>query len=370
MVRRIGATPVFDVNVVTWHGRIATDRDVSAMMADTLTLLHAASAAGLTVRRVELGNELYLAGPSPGASLYARRFATASQYASVADRYTTAITREFPGARVAASAAVTDYVDDISKRRQHWNDGLLSTLRATPAVTLHLNVRVHDGSLTPAEVIGTMVRQVRALAGGELPRLRRHGLAVWVTEFNMADTTPGSVFAGTWLHGLCVGTLAIELLALPGVTQLAMHNVTGPVQGSAIFGSSTGFGRGGPRTTPDALTAAGAVLGLVQEALRGARSTSPLRFDSPPPLGAGHAPGLLGTVAERGRRRTALLMNLTGRPVTVDLSGLGATAWSYRRAWAAGTDTKVASPGDVRRDSGVGTASVPLPPYGVALATS
>lgn len=369
IVTSTGATPVFDVNVVTWQGRIASDSDVPAMIADTLALLRAARDLGIPVVRVELGNELYLSGPSPGTTQYQRRFPTPVGYAAVVERFAAAISAEFPSAKVAGSAAITDYVNGLSNRRANWNTGLLPNLHTTPAVTLHLNVRVHDAKLSPANVLGTMVRQMRALNANQLPQLRQYGLDAWVTEFNMADETPGSVFAGTWLHGIAVGTLALSLVSQPGVGQLASHNVTGPARAAAIFRDNHAFGNGGPATTPYALSATGTVLGFVQDALRGAAAAEALTFANAPPLGWQDAPGLLGVRATGGPQPTTVLLNLTGQATSVDVSGIIGGTFSYRRAWAPASTTKVTGPGDVRRDSGTASGSVALPAYAVALLT-
>jgi hypothetical protein len=370
IARRVGATPVFDVNVVTWNGRIATDSDVPSMISDTLDLLRAADAAGIPVRRIELGNELYLGGPSPGTTQYQQRFRTAAGYAAVAERFTAAITQAFPKAKVAACAAITDYVNGLSNRRKNWNGGLLPNLDVTPAVTLHLNVRVHDATASPAAVLGVMVRQMRALNANELPLLRQYGLDAWVTEFNMADQTAGQVFQGTWLHGVAVGTLALSLVALPGVSQFALHNVTGRVKGAAIFGDKSGFGSSGPTTTPYALTASGAVLSFVQDALRGASTAQKLAFLNAPPLGWRDAPGVMGMIAEAGAQSRVVLINLTGQTASIDVSEVLSSGFSYRRAWAASISTKVAGPGDVMRNSGTARGAISLPPYAVAMLTS
>ena len=369
IVRSTGATPVFDVNVVTWQGRIATNGDVPAMIADTLALLRAARDLGIPVVRVELGNELYLSGPSQGTTQYQQRFPTPAGYAAVAERYTAAIAAEFPSAKIAAAAAITDYVNGLSARRANWNTGLLPNLHTTPAVTLHLNVRVHDANLSPANVLGTMVRQIRALTANQLPQLRQYGLDVWVTEFNMADETPGAVFAGTWLHGIAVGTLALSLVSQPGVGQLALHNVTGPARAAAVFRDDRAFGGNGPATTPYALSASGTVLGFVQDALRGANAAQALTFANAPPLGWQDAPGLMGVRASGGLQPTTVLLNLTGQATSVDVSGVVAGTFTYRRAWTSTSTKRVTGPGDVMRDGGTGSGSVALPPYAVALLT-
>ena len=98
-----GAVPLFDLNTVTYHGAIGSAARNAALLAQQLRLLRAASAAGLPVRMVELGNELYLNGnsstPAGHAHDYAKRFPTAAAYATQMNPWIAAIHRAFPGPR-------------------------------------------------------------------------------------------------------------------------------------------------------------------------------------------------------------------------------------------------------------------------------
>jgi hypothetical protein len=371
IARRLGTTPVFDVNVVTWRGRVATDADVPAMIQDTLSLLSAAHEAGLPVRKVELGNELYLTGPHTGNTLYAKRFPTPEQYAAVAERYAKAIHAAYPRAEVAAVATETNYVNWLSQRRRTWNAGLLPRLAATDAVTIHLNVWVADATLSPVDVLGVMSRQIDALKANELPRFAQYGLPVWVTEFNMGDRTEVLAYAGTWLHGMSVGLLALKLLPDARIAQLAMHNVTGHAREAAIFTTTHAFGPTQEPTTLNTPTAAGVVLGLVQDACRGATSLQQLEFVSGPVVGAMRLPGLMGVVATapNGDRRIVLL-NLTSQPLAVDVSATMPSSFSYRMVSAPALLTRITGPDRVVKKSGSSTGTLTLVPYGAALLTS
>ena len=369
IIRRTGATPVVDVNVVTWQGRIAADADVPAMITDTLALLRAARSLGMPVRRVELGNELYLSGPGPGDTEYARRFATAGAYATVANRLAAAVHAEFPTAAVAAVAADTSFVRGVSPRRAGWNAGLLPNLTEVDAVTFHQNRRVFDADAAPAEVLGVMFRDVAALRANELDDVRARGLSAWITEFNMADTTPGFVFTGTWLHGLCAAVLPLLLLRDPAATQAALHNMTGKAHGAAIFRDDHGFLDYGPRTTPYALTSQGHAVGIVQDALRGAATTQPVAFPNGPPLGAQNAPGLLGMVTTAGAKRRVIVLNLTSQTLTLDVSPVLSGGFAYRVVRAP-VMARIARPSDMTTTSGTGTRTLPMPAYAGALLTS
>lgn len=367
--RQVRAGAVLDVNLTTWRGRLATDADVPAMIDDTLAFLRAAQRAGVAVRRVELGNEFYLRGPNPGTTHYQQRFPSAAGYAAVANRFAAAIHARFPTAEVAAVGAVTDHIPGISTRRATWNAELLPHLRSVDAITLHLNVRVPDATSSPAEVIGLMTRQIDALEANQLPALAEQGLTVWVTEYCMADITTGGAFRGRWVQGLAAGTLAVRLLGNPAVTQLSLHNMAGDAGVGALFRDSSGFGESGPATTPFALTANGAVLQLVQEALRGATRAQPLAFPDGPALGAQGAPGLLGLLATGPTSRRVVVLNLTGTSHTVDLTAVVPGAFGYRTARARTVMSRIAGPGDVVRSSGTATGPVTLRPWSVTLLT-
>ena len=62
-----GSAPMFILNVLTYQGAVGTDAENAAMLADQLKFLHAAAAAGMPVKYVELGNEMYPPGPSTPA---------------------------------------------------------------------------------------------------------------------------------------------------------------------------------------------------------------------------------------------------------------------------------------------------------------
>ena len=77
------ASPLWMVNMLTIDGRLGTASDNVRMAGDQVQFLRAAADRGMPVRRVELGNEFYLAGakPGPNENDYAIRFPTAGHYA-------------------------------------------------------------------------------------------------------------------------------------------------------------------------------------------------------------------------------------------------------------------------------------------------
>ena len=361
-IRATGAVPVFDLNLVTWNGRIATDANDAAMLADQLALLSAAQNLGLPVLRVELGNELYLNGPSSPSTAYRQRFPTPQGYAQTANRWAAAIHARFPTAQVAAVATEANAVPHLSQRRATWNDGLFPALTEVDAVTIHENMRV---STTSADVLlAKPQQQLAAVRTHELAELPA-GLQVWVTEFNLADQN-GRWF-GTWAHGLFVAELAISLLVTPRVSQAALHNVVGSTESAALFTGTAGFGATGPATVRFGRTACGTALAMVQATVRAATSVQALAYAGGPVLAPSGVPGLVGVRLETPSGIRVIVVNLTGLAVTVDAASvLGSSSTTRSTISRPLTERLTGSPVPPTAVQ-VPTGAMPVPAYSLSV---
>ena len=357
-IRATGAVPVFDLNLVTWNGRIATDADDAAMLTDQLALLNAAQALGLPVLRVELGNELYLNGPSSPSTAYRQRFPTAQGYAQTANRWAAAIHDRFPAAQVAAVATEANAVPNLSQRRATWNDGLLPALTEVDAVTIHENMRV---STTSADVLlAKPQQQLTAVRTHELAELPA-GLQVWVTEFNLADQN-GRWF-GTWAHGLFVAELAVSLLTTPGIGQAALHNVVGGTESAALFTGTAGFGATGPATVRFGRTACGTALAIVQSAVRTATSAQALAFAGGPVLAPSGVPGLVGVRLTGPSGTSLVVVNLTALASTIDVTSVLGAASATRSTISRALTERLTGTPVLPTTAQVPTGAVPVAAY-------
>jgi hypothetical protein len=367
-----GAAPLWDLNTVTCDGAIGTAAQNADMLAAAVQALQSVSSAGLAVPMLELGNELYLNGytntpPGPHDQDYAQRFPTAADYATQMNPWIATLHSTFPGVKIAAVGADTEYVaGGLSQRRKTWNAGVLPILTGQDAMTLHENLRVFDTADGPAAVLSTPWVHYQALAAGELALFASYDLPVWVTEFNMKDESAGKIYQGTWLHGLFVAAEALIFTANPAIEYAGLNATVGNAQISPIFDNAKGFGSGGPPTVPLALSAAGTTLSIIQAAFSRGTASQPLAFSPNATLTSAGAPSLLGSALTTGAGTELLLLNLSSSAQTVDLSVFFPAGYTATQITCAATTTKVTGPSSVLTSTAAGSGGIALGPYTLA----
>ena len=364
-----GAVPLFDLNTVTINGAIASAADDAAQLDQQVQALQSAAGDGLPVKMVELGNELYQSGyisTGPDGQDYAKRFPSAADYAGQMNPWISALHSAFPGVKVAVVETDANDVNGISPRRSTWNASVLPLLKGEDAVTIHDNLRVFDASSSPATVLAYPYLHFQKLKAHELALFHSDQLPVWVTEFNLADQTPGHVFQGTWLHGLFVAAQALLFSGDPDVTYAGLNATLGAAS-APIFSSTAGFGSGGPATTRLALTAAGTTMSMIQAAFHRASAAQVLSFSPSPALGATGAPALIGLVLTSTQGGPeVLLANLSAQPATLDLSAVLPGALAVTQVTAPSIMTKVTGPGSTETSTSAATGTVQIGPYALA----
>jgi hypothetical protein len=362
------AVPMFDLNTVTINGAIGSAAQNSALLDQQIQALRSAAADGLPVKLVELGNELYQSGyisTGPDGQDYAERFPAAADYATQMNPWISALHGAFPGVKVAVVATDANDVNGISSRRSTWNADVLPLVKGEDAVTIHENLRVFDASASAATVLAYPYLHFQKLKAHELALLHSDGLPVWVTEFNLADQTQGHVFQGTWLHGLFVAAQALLFTGDPDIRYAGLNSTIGAAS-AAIFSGTQGFGSGGPATVRLALTAAGTSLSMIQAAFHRASAAQMLSFSPSPALGTTGAPALMGQSLTTASGPEVLLVNLSGKPVTLDLSAIMPGALTVTQVTAPSTTTKVTGPGSTQASTSVMTGTVQIKPYTIA----
>ena len=310
-----GASPVFDLNMFT------------SDLASQLAMLHAAARAGLPVRYVELGNELYM-------PQYASRFRNGSDYGRACTRWIAAIHRAFPGVAVAADAypGSDSGSGPVDAREADWNAELLGTLHGASALTLHA---YFVSGLGPGASLASPLAAERLLKApgrrwAALERLMAGlpaGLPVWVTEWNLFDTV--ARVHGTWAQGLAVADFGLDLATAPRVVQSDYETLVDSAPFGALFGSTAGLQLspvGGtssasfravrdpaPATPLFGLSTGGVAMRALLGAAAGAKLARTLSFGSAPVAGAAFG-GPQGF--------SALILNLSDRPYTLSLPKL------------------------------------------------
>ncbi|WP_327144128.1 hypothetical protein [Nocardia sp. NBC_01327] len=372
ILRRTGATPIFDLNVL------------NSTVDDQLAMLREAQRLGLPVRYVELGNELWVPLPE-----YVAAFPTGADYARIMNDWIVAIRGEFPQARIAVAA-----VDDsspialASPRLKSWNRLLYQTIRGADAVVFHPYwivdpVAADIGSTAGGGVVAWTQLMQRALS--QVPS----GLEVWYTEYNQMGREASPPLdrlpkvRQTWAVGLSVASFTLRALADPRTRMAVLH---------CALNGAPAADTGGGGTTNQALhalisdgsngserygrTALNFALTPIYHCMADGTQVRALHLDpgieAPAallmPVYAGAAEAFTGVELSTAGRTTGILINASDRSLRITLlpSLIGAQDVSVYSA--APTAAPAFVPGDTVSESrAAASADIELPPYSLAV---
>lgn len=341
IVQETGTTPVFDLNVLT------------SSLTDQLAMLEHASALGIPVRYIELGNEFYYSDSS-----YTSAFPTATAYADLVARWAPRIHASFPAAQIAAVGSLPQ----DTPRERSWNSTVLSV--AGPdisALTLHDYTDPEPNGTGHGKAGDVPVSEVLASAYIDWQQTQQVMAAIparyqiWFTEFNLSNEARamGSPPLGViWAHGL----YAVDTMLL--YDQSARVGLDDYWE--LLSDLSTGIYTSG---RDPSLTAAGSALIALSNASWDASSVTPLSFPTAPALYGG-APGVAGVSFTGPHGIRTVLLNLTGHAVPIAADAVipgGAVAESISGNPAA----EVSGTTGLIRHIGTVGSSLLLPAYAV-----
>jgi hypothetical protein len=363
-LQRTGAEALFMVNMLSIDGRLATEADNQRLIQDQVQFLQAAAAAGISVKRVELGNEFYLSGAAAGAngSDYTLRFPTAGDYARQANAWVSALRSAFPAIQIAAVG--TDATGNNAARREGWNAEVLAALTGADALTLHPYIQVQDAAANPQSLLSMPYARVQSLSATEFPLLAAHGLGAWVTEFNMVDKTPDLTFAGTWAHGLFMSAYALLLGQNATVKLVDVHNAVGDAVAGVLFDSTDGFRAPTPVTQFLGRSAMGATYATLLQATRATTTAQALTVPGGPILEGG-APGVVGMDFSGGGQHQVVVVNLAETAVTLNVASLLSGSFRWFRTTAASLSTRITGASAVTVRNGTATRTLRIPSHSI-----
>jgi hypothetical protein len=310
-------------------------------LPDQLALLHRASALGIPVEIIELGNELYYGCTphkpwKPGCD-FTLRFPSAAAYGANASVWAAAIKRAWPAASVSVAALEHRSTDENNPRMASWTAGMMRWIdkKAVDSITYHpywdAGVFLSEPPKDPSAWIGSLAQQteeqrdledsptnaslaISSAIGAMLWDVANYtkgtgtllGLDVRVTEMNVFDRVGSLRYS--WVHGLQVAGASIVLAGFAPVAQVLHHSFDGCCGFALHFVAADGLapsyfaGRLVPPLADDATSslehgspsAAGHVLealhalflskdGWAAPAARSSSTVWPLQFDPPPP---------------------------------------------------------------------------------------
>jgi hypothetical protein len=356
-------TPIITVNMLTRGGKSEGTKALclgdpadatsaaAACLKDQLAMLAHASAIGLPVKYVELGNELYK-GTTPGNNDYATVFPTGTDYGHTALVWIKKIKAAFPGALVSVVGIDPGAAPGGTGRTGAWNRLLASALAptqtATPSATsadgetFHsypsngLN-KVPSSTCTSSNSTAQQCQDTFNLPEGPDASISQAFVAnddvntrelvqrvpdtkIWLDEYQLGDSA--SVVRGTWTNGLfdVEQSLLYAADCLPrpvpdstpcDLQMIAAHNLAYPYKTSLGFSKSfgdifvnaegtSGFANyptvdydGGssanptPTTPRFGLTAMGQAMALLLRGVQGATSEQLVQFSTNPNVGSG-----------------------------------------------------------------------------------
>lgn len=327
LVRATGVYPLYCLNVMTLNNAVLKRANLQEAIANQVQLLDSALEMKLPVRDLELGNEFYWSSKD-----HDQAFPTPADYASEMNIWTADLKRVYPNANIASMASIPSSGD---ARTANWNGAVIGKIHDVDAVTLHRYDSILDGGIwngtSPDVVLGKVFSDWSKIVSGEMSPMEKAHLRVWVTEFGgLKDCTTNQEFTGSWLEALYQAQMAVQFLSTASVDQMELYNVTGSTS-ALMFQSSQSYWDSCEnknitfKATYGDLTATGQAYALFGGALKQAKRVSPLAFPEVatihPKTGAAY-PSVTG-VAMTGETNQWILLNLSGKPVTLRYPGMG-----------------------------------------------
>ena len=247
LITGAGAEPIWVMNMNT------------STLEKELRHLQEAAALGLSVTRVELGNELYFGLPNytrPGyeaSQPLQRGNPTPADYAAKAKEWTIAVKAAFPAASVAVIGVSP--AADSEPRIKNWLPALKaktgsdnrSALEVADAFTLHPYYKAESLGVKKSDV-GDRARAGEIARGGiaaQRDRLRNPELQapelqdkqLWITEHTVIEDEI-VVLGNTWVHALMMDVQTQDFLQDNRTEVACAHTLTGNPQWQAIVNES------------------------------------------------------------------------------------------------------------------------------------
>jgi hypothetical protein len=317
--------PVFDLDVTNCA---ATSRKTS--FDNQLSFLKQASAAGVPVDYIELGNEFYLCDAN-----YKTDFPTAAAYADTASQWIQSLheSANFPNAQIAVVASNKSgprTSNACQTRTDTWNEQMVKELlknaagdkRLLPdAYTVHSHPQF-DTALTRSnlpkffDLAYTSVNEVSRAVANSLaaPLSGVQTPQEWLTEIGFSLNAKGD--EKTFADALANSVQALLLApAMPDTTQAEFWSAFGPEVPYAYLADPSSPNQ----QTAVTLTPDGQVMTWVDQAAQGATAMTPITFSGGPVLSKTKDSALVGASFTKRSSPTQILVNLSGHKQTVQV---------------------------------------------------
>ena len=297
---------------------------LNSELEEQLAFIRAAMDGGLPVKYVEIGNEMNL-----GMANYRDVFPAPQDYAKLAEEWSKAIRKEFPGLKIGVNGANPRRINDrprSSARLRGWNDAVIET--AIPHADGLIIHEYHPGDLPDGRededpyqaLLIRLFKQSSSMLDRDFRERYPEGKTLWLTEYNLMPGRDQKAVNGQWIHGLYVAVMTALIQEQGDATLACNHVLVGDIQFAAIFADSDEIqipvvrsAQATLSTTPApfSLTSSGYALQLYARAIAGMRDAFPVSFTHQG--NSRRYRGLHGLLFSDGVRHTLLLFNLTPR---------------------------------------------------------
>ncbi|MCC0176448.1 hypothetical protein I4641_05580 [Waterburya agarophytonicola K14] len=348
-----------------------------------LAMLKQARDLGMPVKYIELGNEFYFPLEN-----YLAVFPKPKDYTKTANLWLGAIKKEFPTAEIAV-LGVAQTNKRKSSRIYQWNKEVVTnSLPFADAITIHtyprngLVNREFDTQKYPyfkdADVrfiLGEPFRNWQKISQiiDRFPDNKK----IWVTEYNLMEdirATSGEKqqrIAGSWIHGIYTLSMSLLFLEDDRIDLACNHMLIGSSQFSTILANEGSFidpSHKDIKSQPLTLSANGKTHKLLGNAMSGMTQARKINFDRQDNLMGNNGisyPALYGwKFSDQDQSGTALLLNLSSRPIKLEITSLFTGAINYQTISGSPTDL-VTKPGILEQKTGKMENNIVLPAYSV-----
>ena len=365
------STPIFVLNLLT------------SDLKSQIEMLKEARDLGMPVKYIELGNELYF-----NIKNYKQVFPQPKDYAVLANKWTSALRKEFPDAEIAVLGVVPK--PEKPARLQDWHRNLFKGRNSTSAdaVTLHLytghgldnnnksfkSYPYFNRKDVPT-ILGEPFREWQKMREHDAYKLIPKDSKIWLTEYNLMDKgvagTRGQQYRviGSWVHGLYTMAMSLLFLEEPRVEIMCNHVLIGNSRFAAILADEKSLldPKNKNSATPLSLSATGSALQPLVDSTAGMSTARQINFSGNVSLKGKdnfRYPALTGWVFSNDSQSKGVILNLSSRKFKVNLNDLFKGNTSYEQVFG-NPKTLVGDPKALKRKTGKIKGSTVLPSYSV-----
>ncbi len=363
-------TPLFVLNML------------SDSLESQLEMLKKARDLGMNVKYIELGNEFYF--PTEN---YLSVFPEIEDYTAEANRWISAIKKEFPQAKIAVMG-VAKPGNYVIGRVYRWNKEVIKTsLPQADAITIHTYPRNNlvNRDISTDEYPYFEQEDIPYVFSGLFQNWENvsqvidsfpDNKKIWVTEYNLLEdihATEGEKqqrVAGSWLHGMYAVLMGLLFLEDSRIDLACNHMLIGSSQFSSILAHKNSFIKPNDKSIksrPLSLSATGSSLKLFADATEGMNQAQKIKFNNNPVAGKNKSTysSLYGWVFTNNKKgKKSLVVNLSSRPIEVNISSLFPQGTNYESISGSPRDL-VVRPGILNQKTDNAKQKIILPAYSV-----